>query len=165
MDSSNGIVKNVNKYQPPLKEADVRLENANIYFNEYALKGIIEETPTSQIFFSKSNMNLLQKTIRYNVFQLSKQVIDYQSYNALFVIMRSIYLQNGDSSSASLNIPDQIRVLNNMVVSYCIEVQIIPNLKQYGGYLQKIDTLPVPLERSRNESIKGTKTYDISNLM
>lgn len=165
MDSSNGIVKNVNKYQPPLKEADVRLENANIYFNEYALKGIIEETPTSQIFFSKANMNLLQKTIRYNVFQLSKQVIDYQSYNALFVIMRSIYLQNGDSSSASLNIPDQIRVLNNMVVTYSIEEQIIPNLKQYGGYLQKIDTLPVPLERSRNESIKGTKTYDISNLM
>jgi hypothetical protein len=165
MDSSNGIVKNVNKYQPPLKEADVRLENANIYFNEYALKGIIEETPTSQIFFSKSNMNLLQKTIRYNVFQLSKQVIDYQSYNALFVIMRSIYLQNGDSSSASLNIPDQIRVLNNMVVTYSIEDQIIPNLKQYGGYLKKIDTLPIPLERSRNESIKGTKTYDISNLM
>ena len=165
MDSSNGIVKNVNKYQPPLKETDVRLENANIYFNEYALKGIIEETPTSQIFFSKANMNLLQKTIRYNVFQLSKQIIDYQSYNALFVIMRSIYLQNGDSSSDSLNIADQIRVLNKMVVTYCIDEQIIPNLKQYGGYLQKIDTLPVPLERSRNESIKGTKTYDISNLM
>ena len=165
MDSSNGIVKNVNKYKPPLKETDVRLENANIYFNEYALKGIIEETPTSQIFFSKANMNLLQKTIRYTVFKLSKQVIDYQSYNALFVIMRSIYLQNGDSSSDSLNIADQIRVLNNMVVTYCIEEQIIPNLKQYGGYLQKIDTLPVPLERSRNESIKGTKTYDISNLM
>lgn len=165
MDTSNGIIKNVNKYQPPLKEADVRLENANIYFNEYALKGIIEETPTSQIFFSKTNMNLLQKTIRYTVFQLSKQVIDYQSYNALFVIMRSIYLQNGDSSSDSLNIADQIRVLNNMVVTYCIEEQIIPNLKQYGGYLQKIDTLPIPLERSKNESIKGTKTYDISNLM
>jgi hypothetical protein len=165
MDSSNGIVKNVNKYKPPLKETDVRLENANIYFNEYALKGIIEETPTSQIFFSKANMNLLQKTIRYTVFKLSKQVIDYQSYNALFVIMRSIYLQNGDSSSDSLNIADQIRVLNNMVATYSIEEQIIPNLKQYGGYLQKIDTLPVPLERSRNESIKGTKTYDISNLM
>ena len=79
--------------------------------------------------------------------------------------MRSIYLQNGDSSSDSLNIADQIRVLNNMVATYSIEEQIIPNLKQYGGYLQKIDTLPVPLERSRNESIKGTKTYDISNLM
>ena len=165
MEQSNGLIKNVGKFQPPLKEEDVRLQNSNIYFNEYALKGIIEDTPTSHIFFSKSNMNLIQKTIRYKVFELSKQIIDYQSYNALFIIMRSIFLQNGDSGVTSLSIPDQIRVLNNMVVTYSVEEQIIPNLQQYGGYLQKIDTLPVPLERSQNDSIKGTKTYDISNLM
>ena len=52
-----------------------------------------------------------------------------------------------------------------MVIDYCIEEQILPNLKQYGGYIEKIGTLPIPLEHSRNESIKGTKTYDMSNLM
>jgi hypothetical protein len=163
--STNGVVKNIKTFKPPLKETDTRLENTNVYFNEYALKGIVEETPTSQIFFSKANMDLIQKTIRYDIFQKLKQVIDYQSYNALFVIMRSIYLQNGDSGVASLDIANQIRVLNKMVIDYAVNEQILPNLKQYGGYIQKIGTLPVPLERSRNESIKGTKTYDISNLL
>ncbi len=165
MEQRNGIVKNVNTYKPPLKEGDTRLENANVYFNEYALKGIIEDTPLSQIFFSKSNMDLIQKIIRYQVFQFSKKVIDYQSYNALFVIMRSIYLQKGDSGVTSMDIAPQIRVLNSLVINYCLEEQILPNLKQYDGYLKKIGTLPVPLERSQNDSIKGTKTYDISNLM
>ncbi len=79
--------------------------------------------------------------------------------------MRSIFLQNGDSGVASLDIANQIRVLNKMVIDYAVNEQILPNLKQYDGYIQKIGTLPVPLERSRNESIKGTKTYDISNLL
>ena len=161
----NGIVKNVNKYQPPLQEKDSRLKKTEVHFDEYALKGIVEDTPLSQVFFSKSNIDLIQKTIRYNVFQRTKQVIDYQSYNALFVIMRSFYLQNGDSGVLSIDFNEQIRVLNKMVVDYCLEEQILPNLKQYGGYLEKIGTMPVPLEQPRNESIKGSKTYDISNLM
>jgi len=162
---TNGIIKNVNNYKPPIKETDVRLDNSNVHFNDYALKGIVEETPSSQVFFSKSNIDLIQKTIRYTVFQLTQQKIDYQSYNALFTVMRSIYLQNGDSSVLSADFSDQIRILNKMVIEYCIEEQIIPNLKQYGGYIEKIGTLPMPLEHSRNESIKGTKTFDMSNLM
>ena len=75
---TNGIIKNVNTYKPPLKETDVRLDNSNIYFNEYALKGIVEETPSSQVFFSKANIDLIQKTIRFNIFQLTQKIIDYQ---------------------------------------------------------------------------------------
>ena len=69
----NGLVKNVNKYQPPLQEKDSRLKKTEVHFDEYALKGIVEDTPLSQVFFSKSNIDLIQKTIRYNVFQRTKQ--------------------------------------------------------------------------------------------
>jgi hypothetical protein len=165
MAQSNGLVKDVNKYKPPIKEGNFRLKQNNVYFNEYALKGIVEDTPLSQIFFSKSNMDTIQKSIRYIVFQRIQVVIDYQSYNALFIIMRSIYLQNGDSGVNSTQLVEQIKNLNNLVISYCIESQIIPNLQQYNGYLDKIKELPIPLERSKNDSLKGTKTYDISNLM
>ena len=167
----NGLVKNIGKYKPPLTETDTRLQNSNVHFNEYALKGIVEDTPLSQIFFSKTNMDLLQKTIRWQVYQESKklfnapQIIDYQSYNALFIIMRSIYLQFGDSGIPSSKIPDKIKSLNKLVTEYSIQEQILPNLKQYSGYLDKMGDLQVPLEHPKNESLKGTKTFDISNLM
>ena len=52
MEQSNGLVKNVNKYKPPIKEGDFRLKQNNVYFNEYALKGIVEDTPfESDLFF------------------------------------------------------------------------------------------------------------------
>ena len=158
----NGLIRNPNTYKPPIPETDIRQKNQTTYFNDYALKGIIEETPSSRVFFSKSNIDLIQKTIRYQVFQEVKTIIDYQSYNALFIIMRSIYLQNADSSVLSANFSQQIRILNKLVIDYCIEEQILPELKQYTRYIQKIGNLPVPLEHSKNESIKGTKGYDLT---
>ena len=38
-------------------------------YNEYSLKGIQESSPMSVIFFSDSNVEALQKTIRFEVFK------------------------------------------------------------------------------------------------
>ena len=45
--------------------------NEPIIFNnrrEYSLKGIIQETPLSNLFFSDINIKVLQMTIRYHIF-------------------------------------------------------------------------------------------------
>ena len=108
-------------------------------------------------------MTLLQASIRYEVNQTTGKVIDQQSPNELSVVMRSIYLQNGNPMVASDNISNEVKKLNTMVIDYCVE-QITIQVLQHQGYIQKLTTLPVPIERPQQVD-KNNYTYDISNLL
>ena len=134
-----------------------------VNFEENAIKGIHEETGLSSIYFSTGNMELLQKAIRYEVQQKTGKIIDKQSPNELSVVMRSIYLQNGNPMVTSNNIASEIRKLNTMVIDYCSE-QISTQVLQHEGYIQKLTNLPVPIERPQQVD-RNNFTYDISNLL
>ncbi len=134
-----------------------------VNFKENAIKGIHEETGLSGIYFSTGNMELLQKAIRYEVQQKTGKIIDKQSPNELSVVMRSIYLQNGNPMVSSNNIASEIRKLNTMVIDYCSE-QISTQVLQHEGYIQKLTNLPVPIERPQQVD-RNNFTYDISNLL
>jgi hypothetical protein len=133
-----------------------------INFQENAIKGIHEETGLSEVYFSPNNMNLLQAAIRYDVNRKTNKIIDKQSPNELSVVMRSIYLQNGNPMVSSDNIKIEVSKLNDMVIKYCVD-QISVQVHQHQGYIQKLTTLPVPIERP--EFHKESYTYDISNLL
>ena len=130
---------------------------------EYSLKGIIEQTPISSIFFSAMNVNGIQSTIRYRIFKKNNVTISQQSENELFIVMRSIYLQFGNSFVLSDDIVSEIRKLNEKVIEYCLN-NVEEQLKQYQGYKQKISTLPIPLEHPIYDN-KNNFTYDSSNLL
>mgnify|MGYP001337481318 CR=1 FL=1 len=134
-----------------------------VNFEENAIKGIHEETGLSSIYFSTGNLELLQKAIRYEVQQKTGKIIDKQSPNELSVVMRSIYLQNGNPMVSSNNIASEIRKLNTMVIDYCSE-QISTQVLQHEGYIQKLTNLPVPIERPQQVD-RNNFTYDISNLL
>ena len=78
----------------------------------------------------------------------------------LQVIMRSMYLQF--SQNLNTNIKEQIIELNRLVEEYCIP-KILSEIEQYIGYKKDVNNLPVPLDRSENLSIKGTKTLILKN--
>tara|TARA_Y100000389_G_C17180516_1_gene373727 strand:- start:11 stop:529 length:519 start_codon:yes stop_codon:yes gene_type:complete len=130
---------------------------------EYSLKGIIEQTPISSIFFSAMNVNGIQSTIRYRIFKKNNVTISQQSENELFIVMRSIYLQFGNSFVLSDDIVSEIRKLNEKVIEYCFN-NVEEQLKQYQGYKQKISNLPIPLEHPIYDN-KNNFTYDSSNLL
>ena len=159
---NNGIIASVNTYKPPIGESNVDLMKDINGFSEYALKGIIQDTPLSDIFFSKQNIEGIQQTIRYKIFQEYGKVIDYQSQNDVFVVMRSIFLQKGDSGVRSNQIKPHIRMLNDEVIQYCVG-EIGVQLLQHENYLDKINNLPIPLEHPKYE--KESYTYDTSNLL
>ena len=143
----------------PRSDENVIFQN----YGQYSLKGIIEETPLSQIFFSEMNMNVLQKAIRFNVNKKTNEIIDYQSTNELFTIMRSIFLQEGDAGVYSKDIAKHIRKLNGLVIEFAVH-QISNQVSQHKEYLTKISTLPVPLKNPIYDN-KQNFTFDISNLM
>ena len=87
---------------------------------------------------------------------LSQEAEDTQSVN-------TIYLQNGNPMVSSDNIANEVRKLNTMVIDYCAE-QVTIQVTQYEGYLDKLKTLPVPIEHPRQVD-RNNYTYDISNLL
>ena len=60
------------------------------------MTGIYEPSTLNQVYFSKDNLNLIQDTLRYNVWIQSnkKYIIDRQSDVDLQIIMRSMFLQH-----------------------------------------------------------------------
>jgi hypothetical protein len=94
-DVNNGRVPDIDIFDnvKVTSVGDVVMKQDN---QETAVKGLIEETGLSNLFFSKENTKVLQDTIRYDVYKRTNLVIDYQSENELYIVMRSILLQYGN---------------------------------------------------------------------
>ena len=160
---NNGLLHDVNLVQT--KDINMVPGESPMFvnFQDNAIKGIHEETGLSEVYFSKENMAILQSAIRYEVNQITGKIIDKQSPNELSIVMRSIYLQNGNPMVSSNSIKKEVVKLNSMVIDYCSE-QISTQVLQYQGYIQKLTTLPVPIERPQQVD-RNNFTYDISNLL
>tara|TARA_B100000408_G_scaffold138319_1_gene131626 strand:- start:1061 stop:1651 length:591 start_codon:yes stop_codon:yes gene_type:complete len=130
---------------------------------ENAVKGIHDQTEVSDIYFSNQNINLLQATIRYEVNKKTDKIIDKQSPEELSIVMRSIYLQHGNPVVPSNDIINEVNKMNELVVDYCVD-QITTQVIQYQGYIEKLTTLPTPIDRPEYLN-KENYTYDMSNLL
>ena len=160
--NSNGYMRDI--YQTTRN--DYMEHNEPMIFNNrraYSLKGIIQESPMSNLFFSDLNVKAIQMTIRYIIFTEKKKKIGFQSENELFVIMRSIYLQNANSVLTSDKMLTNLKTLNEKVVSYSVK-NVSDQIDQYDGYLEKISSAPVPMEHPRQANT-DSYTYDMSNIM
>jgi hypothetical protein len=137
--------------------------NPNKNFHSEALKGIQTESLLSRTFFSDKNIDIIQNSIRYNVYNLSNSqyIIARQSDIQLQIIMRSLYLQF--SKNLNTGIREQVQELNNMVVNYCVP-RILSEIQQYIVYKSDVSKLPEPIDRSLNLSVKGTKTLILKTL-
>jgi len=130
--------------------------NKNDHFQFNAIRHIHSESPVGDLFFSQKNIDIVQDGIRYSVYAKTNKThtIGPQSETELQIIMRSIYLQY--SKNRSEDIVVQVRELNSKVLDYVIP-RILSELNQYVNYKNDITYLPIPLERSKNMSSKGTK--------
>lgn len=106
--------------------------------------GTWENTILSNAFFSSENMTIIQNGIRAGVFKRSngQYVIGPQDNEALYVIMRSIFLQH--TRNILHNIPQQITELNKLVFNYCIP-QLYSEAVGYMKYIDDVSSLPTPI--------------------
>ncbi len=143
-----------------LVEQDITMKNDN---SESSIKGILEENSLNSLFFSDTNMKVIQDTLRYRVYKNTNQVISNQSQNDLYIIMRSIMLQYANFRTGIDNIVDEIKRLNEKVLEYSVE-NVTSNVKQHQGYIEDLSKLPVPMEHPSYHN-KRNYTYDISNTL
>jgi hypothetical protein len=119
------------------------------------IRGNWEANLLNETYFSPANFKIVQNKIRYAVFQETGQIIDEQSSDDLFMIMRAIYLTYG--RNLPYNIKEQITELNDRVADWCVP-KIVAEVHMYSQYLKDIDTMPVPMERPVSLSSAGTRS-------
>jgi len=115
----------------------------------------VQRTPLNMAFFSRANVDRVQADIRCVIQNKLGYGISRQSDDQLLIVMRAVYMQDGDQSP-----PDsraELVRLNGIVVAQCAPI-IASNIKQFLGYLEDASRIPAPLERGINTSIKGSNT-------
>jgi hypothetical protein len=154
----NGRVDISGKYE---KHSTIPLfseENNGIQeYNVDSLSHTYEGTPVQYLFFSKVNISHLQKLMKYHVYLQSgkRHVINTQDSNQLIIVMKSIYLQNGQNSPN--NIKQQVKRLNAFVLEYAVP-NILLNIEQHKVYKKNVSSLPKPMELPKYISSAGTRT-------
>ena len=136
-----------------------------------------EHTAVSSVFFSKVNIDALQKGIMNTVYNKSngKYNVGRQSDIELKIIMRSFYF-----NSLNNNIPNfledivygnpndkdyvlqQVRSLNKSVINWAVP-QILANVQQFEKYKSDVSSLPMPMERPSFLSKAGTKSLELQS--
>lgn len=135
---------------------DSNKENKNV---GNTLNYSLEDTGLSRLYFSKENLDNIQKDIIESVYNITLNdkdpildnvrpvTIGRQNDLQLQIIMRSIFLQYAKHNND--NIAGQIRELNDLVIREAIP-DIITNVKQYLGYSADIQRSPQLMDRAQN---------------
>uniref|UniRef100_A0A6C0LLD6 Minor capsid protein P8 central region domain-containing protein n=1 Tax=viral metagenome TaxID=1070528 RepID=A0A6C0LLD6_9ZZZZ len=107
-------------------------------------EGLWNDTPLSNLFFSKENIDNIQNGLRAGVFKRSngQYTIGIQDCDVLKIVMRSTFLQY--SANQTTNIKEQVDQLNQMVLNYCIQ-QVYSEAQGYIKYIYDASTLVVPI--------------------
>lgn len=129
------------------------------------LRGNWDHTVLSDTFFTRSNVDVIQRDIRNLVYRMSgpqKYVIDDQDVDELKMVMRAMYLQY--SKNNTFNVEGQLQELNKLVVEWAAP-RIMSEIQAYNYYLNDISHLPVPLQQPLNMSSAGTRSLPFQPMM
>lgn len=147
-------------------------------FND-SLRGIQDESILSKAYFSKKNVDYLQRQIVMLVSKQSGYQIKRQSETELQIIMRSIFLQyskndypynifqhqnfnqiQANSKSQQCDIKDQISGLNKKVLNYCVD-RIVTEISQFLEYKNTVNKMPLPMSHPQYLSNSGSKSLSL----
>lgn len=118
------------------------------------------ETPLNMLFFSQSNIENLQNSIRATVQQMVGAVIDRQSDEDLRTIMRSYYLQYAQNNPQ--RVAEELDELNKRVVNFASN-RIAVEVEAYRHYRKDILDFPAPIPRPIQTNIYGTRTGELKS--
>ena len=138
------IIEDINKFNEPIMSSfnnSTYNTNDNYTFQCDAVKGIVDETPLSRIFFSEDNVNYIDSKVRYQIKSIKNYIIDSIKSPELLSIMREIFLEN-KSISGNTTV-DEIKInyekLNKAVISIATN-RTLGGLNEYQSYINNIDS-------------------------
>lgn len=125
---------------------------------QVALKMLGEQpNPLNVAFFAQSNVQAIEDELRRVIKQRTGFAIGPQDQDQLLTIMRFVYVRFGLAGEPPAK---ETRRLNVLVLKEIVPM-VASGVAQYLGYLRDSSTLPTPIPRASNQSIKGLKTMDM----
>ena len=114
------------------------------------------------LFFSRVNIETLQRALRNRIQAKLGYGIDRQDENALCVIMRAAFANYGREPPCAdpAVVAQHVAVLNGAVVKLALP-QVASGVVAYVNYLRDASQLPKPLPMPINASNAGTKNLPI----
>lgn len=133
-------------------------------------------TPISKLFFSKTNIDALQKGISNRVFNQTngRYNIGNQSETELKIIMRSIYFDSLRGGIPMLDdiqtmidpscdtVLERVKNLNKKVLDWAVP-HIVTNIQQFEKYKRDISFMPNPMDRPSFVSSAGSKSLEFQS--
>lgn len=116
-------------------------------------------TPLNETFFGLVNLDVIQNRLRASIQKQTGYAIDRQSDTDLIVIMRKVYAEQAAHSQGA-NVQAEVDRLNNMVLHVAVPM-VASGVAGYLAYLKDASSLPEPIPRGTQTSVKGTKTYEL----
>ena len=119
-------------------------------------------TPLNSVFFSDSNMDLLQRKIHDQVKAMSegKYSISRQSDDELRIIMRSYYLMF--SRNDPNTVAQELEELNSRVVGYAAG-KIYSEVDFHMFYRKDLEEFAPPIANPVNTGVIGTRTGELKS--
>lgn len=105
-----------------------------------------ERNEVSELYYSKQNIEFIQKSISNGVYNMSngKYTLPSQNIDALKVIMRTFYYRYA-KFNPSISVTEQVNILNKHVLDYTIPL-LYNEAIGYEKYLYDQSNLVVPME-------------------
>lgn len=125
------------------------------YTREAATIMQLRPTKLSNVFFSKKNIDSIQKQLADEVYDRLGKRIDRQSDTELLGIMQGVY----NAFSRHTGGKQEILRLNDIVLDIVVE-QVVSGVKAYTAYMKDTSTLPEPMERGVFASVKGKNSLE-----
>jgi hypothetical protein len=117
----------------------------------------IEKNELNTSFFSKNNIDLLQRTIITNIKTETNVDISRQSDHDLYIIMN--YYYSNFSYNRMTDISSQVDTLNKLVLNTVIPM-VQSAMRQHSFYIKDKDENINPLDLGASTSIKGLNPID-----
>ena len=113
--------------------------------------------PLNQAFFSDANVDAIETELARVIEQRTGYAIGPQDRTQLLAIMRYVYVQNsmpGDRTAA------EVARLNRLVLREVVPM-VGSAVAQHVAYLRDSSSLPVPIPRAANQSVKGQRSLTL----
>lgn len=153
-----------NDYNLVDQDKQEKIPDNYVYFD--IIKNYHEMNPVIRVFFSKRNLDHLQKLI-IDMIKFQTQGlynISRQSDNELLIVMRSIYIQTSiDPYASGKNLQMSVCILNKNVLNWVVP-KIIVKIQQYLGYVRDSSNNYMPLQRPEYVSDTGMRINQMYNV-
>jgi len=112
-------------------------------------------TPLIRAFFGAANVDALQAELARSIRQQTGYAIDRQDDAALVAVMTSKYIEQADFEPRDVRA--EVARLDTLVLREVVPA-VASAMQQFKSYVRDASSLPTPLARSVQTSVKGTKT-------